>query len=313
MSGKIETKDYVFKVPETKLNKECICLYGTAEKNAETYCEVKKSREQYKRENGNRAQTITLNIFKKSFPLTVLTVGGCALVGAGIGATAFATPAAPVAGPVCTTIGGVGGAAVGVVLARRMIITKVAVAIQQSDHFMLWRTRAIANNVYPVFHNFICTEKEFKPFLCPLSRDIITIPLRAPDGQIYDYAKINDYFTTLTKDPDERIASPFNPEIKFCRNDLYFDRKLCEDLIKKGEKVYARVVKMGNKHIETHGLKAVIDNTRTIMDALYQQAKVETLTELQPRVDRGEITSEQRDRMAEKACIQWNFKKRTPS
>lgn len=311
-SSGMEEDKIVVKIPKTSIPRNAVCLRGKAKKNAELFCSNRRRiqrRELYKKNNKCLSKEITIKVVKKTFLLNTGKVATCTGVGVGIGAVGFATPAAPIAGPVGMAVGGGLGLGVGLYWASRSVKKKVNVTIEKSNEFALWRLNQFNDKVYFVFRNFLDTEKCFKKFICPIIGDLILMPMKAPDGHVYDWEYIEPYIDALTTDPNEAVPSPIENGKEFCKNDLVFDRKFCLDLIKKAEATYNKVLGIQAEHIKAEGLQAVIKNTKHVMEFIREQVEVSVYQELQPKVDSGEITEAERNEMVEKACRQWDFRR----
>lgn len=308
-----EEDQMVVRIPRTEISRNAICLRGKAQKNAQILCSASgktKRRAIYKKENRGVSKKITVQVVKRTFPLNTVKVVTCTAIGMGIGAIGFATPAAPIAGPVGTAVGGGVGFAIGTCWASRTVKKKVNVTIDKSDDFAFWRVCKIEEKVYPVFRNFLNTDERFKKFICPITGELILMPMKDPFGHVWDWEYIESYIDDLTDDPSELVPSPHDMGQKFCKNDLVFDRKFCLDLIKKAERTYNKVIDIQNEHIKAEGLKAVIKNTKHVMEFIREQVEASVYQDLQPKVDSGEITDAERDEMVEKACTQWDFRKK---
>lgn len=308
-----EAGEITIKLPRTEIPRNAIRLQGIALERVKTGCASTrkiKRRKIYKKENPSTVKKITIQVYKRTFPLNTVKVLTCTAIGAGVGAIGFATPAAPIAGPVGTAVGGTIGFALGSYLASRTIKERVKVTIYNSNEFVLWRLKKIESEAYRIFNNFLDAEIRFKKFIDPLTGELILIPMDAPDGHIYDFESIESYIDKLTDDPKEKVPSPLVEGVEFCKEDLVFNRKFCLDLIKKAESTYTKVIAIQNEHIKAEGLKAVIKNTKHVMEFIREQVEASVYQDLQPKVDSGEITDAERDKMVERACVQWDFRKK---
>ena len=64
---------------------------------------------------------------------------------------------------------------------------------------------------------------------------------------------------------------------------------------------------MQNEAIKAKGLKTVMKNTKLAMGDMHKQMHAEYLADLQPHVDSGDLSIEERDRLIKKYCAQWDI------
>jgi len=298
-------------IPKTLIPFDSIKLSGDAEKTARLYCGYANRQRvrAYKNDHANQAKlvkkTTTIEVLKhdKLKNAKIMTI--CTVILGGIGSIGWV--AGPIGGAPGTTLGVLGGMALGGVLLKNRINKKIRVQISISDHFTQWRADAIINKVYPIFKNFINGRKEFEDFICPISQDICAIPMLAPDGQTYDKDTIEEYIASLGVGDDDHIESPYKNGT-FCKNDLIINTQYCKDIIEKAKEVYKEVITAGDDSIQAHGLDAVKKNTKDIMNSFKTQVEYQVWAELKPEVESGKITNDQRDAIIARTVAQWDWK-----
>ena len=62
-----------------------------------------------------------------------------------------------------------------------------------SDKYKAWAEEARKTDVYPVYKKIIEGDKRFDTFICPISMDLIRIPVYAPDGRTYEQSNIIEW------------------------------------------------------------------------------------------------------------------------
>lgn len=79
--------------------------------------------------------------------------------------------------------------------------------ISHSPEYHNWRNQAIQTNVYPLFQKFLKESDELQDLMCPLTDDLITDPVKAPNGRIYEKKAILDWLEKKNREyPPERLA-----------------------------------------------------------------------------------------------------------
>lgn len=90
--------------------------------------------------------------------------------------------------------------------------------LANSQPFRQWYTQAKVAETFPSLIEFL---KDKLPLsLCPLSHEIIEVPVLAPDGMTYEKKSIEAYLDNKTRDPSEKVSSPLMENFYFCKNDL---------------------------------------------------------------------------------------------
>jgi hypothetical protein len=298
-------------IPPTDIDFDSIRLAGDAKKSARLYCASgnKKRVQVYKKDYPQQAKvvkkTTTIHVIKHNKLKNTKIMSICIGIFGGIGSIGWV--AGPAGGIPGTTLGVLGGMALGGYFLKDRINKKIRVQISISDHFVSWRTEAITNKVYPIFKNFINASKEFEDFICPISLDICAVPMLAPDGKTYDKDSIEEYIASLGAGDDDPIESPIRNGT-FCKNELVLNTQYCRDLIEKSQKVYQDVIKIGKEKVKADGLVAVKKNTKEIMKSLMTQVEYQVWAELKPDVESGKINTAQRDAIVARTVAQWDWK-----
>ena len=79
--------------------------------------------------------------------------------------------------------------------------------ISHSPEYCNWRNQAIQTNVYPLFQKFLKESDDLQDLMCPLTDDLITDPMKAPNGRIYEKKAILDWLEKKNREyPPERLA-----------------------------------------------------------------------------------------------------------
>lgn len=78
----------------------------------------------------------------------------------------------------------------------------------QAPEYNHWKGEAILSKFYPLFQQFLKESPELQEFLCDLRQDLITHPLRAPNGKIYEKEAIEEWLSNQAAlYPPERLAT----------------------------------------------------------------------------------------------------------
>lgn len=70
------------------------------------------------------------------------------------------------------------------------VATYNANKMERFREYKAWRDQAIRDKVFPLFQQFLEKSAVIENFLCPLTQDLITIPVRDPKGRIYERNEI---------------------------------------------------------------------------------------------------------------------------
>lgn len=298
-------------LPNTGVSNNSLMLIGKAEKNCKMQSKDKsRTREiTYKKENkqlvkiATKKTTVTVvkKDAKKNSQVMATSVGIGSLVGC-VGAAG---------GPIGLVAGVAAGAGIGFVVGgiyiRNKITKRLNIHLFTSDHYMKWRNDAIQTKVFPIFKNFINVEEYLEDFLCPITYDIISMPMKAPDGRTYEKLDIEKYIDGKTKDPNKLVESPFKGK-EFSKNQLVFDLDYCQRLIKKTSEIYDLVKKVEGRNIERDGLKAVKKNTTETVRSIHEQVELYYLREFSNNKANKDRPSTERYEYVERKSAQWDWR-----
>jgi hypothetical protein len=95
-----------------------------------------------------------------------------------------AIPAVLTARATMIIAGGVAGAFGGGLVGGAIGTTYSIVTLTKSDEYQCWKGKAIAQRVFPIWINFL--GQQVREFICPITHELIKVPLRGPDGIIYE-------------------------------------------------------------------------------------------------------------------------------
>lgn len=95
-----------------------------------------------------------------------------------------------IGGSLAGVSGAVKGAAIGATVLGVATITYNLCTIPRSDAFKEWLGKAIKSEVFPMFLDFIQDDQEVAEFFCAITHDYPDVPVRLPDGQVYEKAAI---------------------------------------------------------------------------------------------------------------------------
>ncbi len=296
-----------------------IILIGNAKRNVQPYCDRNKNavaRNEYKKDCSKEAAKLTketaINHLKTKAPRNVAVVAGGTAIGAGIG-VACGIPGGPVGMGVGGAVGGMLGAGFGLTYVTVSTTQKIKVEINHSNGFQKWKAQAIAEKSYPVFKNFIDGDLRFENFFCPLTLDIISVPMKAPDGKTYEKEAIETHIKASTPDFLEYInANPDNPDMRtrspirgidFDEKDLEFDYGYCTDIQMLARTVYREIQADQRKLVAQFGLKSLIQNTQEVMDESYTQLN----HAIYMREKRAGKSDKDSLKIAQKESVQYDF------
>jgi len=285
-------------VPPMAYTIDVITLCGQAKTDVRLYAgpREKPRRDVYKKDNVKVVKKVsrqtTIRVLKQDALKNSRTMAISVGIFGGLGSLGWL--AGPVGGAPGTSLGIALGMGVGGLIIKKSVDRKINIAITFSDHYAEWRAKAITTKVYPIFRNFIETDDVFEDFFCPISQDICSVPMLAPDGRTYDQSQINDYIASLGAGDDDPIVSPIRGK-SFCKNDLIVNTQYCRDLVKKAEEVYDDVVRYGRDNEIKHGVAAVIKNTQDLMEGIRIQVAFQLYYAYDDDVRNHRLTEDERD------------------
>lgn len=163
-------------------------------------------------------------ILEKSIVPVSLTVPPCAIIGGGIGfgIGGIVTWYWPVISWIGPLIGGTIGVSLGTAIGGTASSVLTTIRIQNSDHYMDWKQQLIDVKVYNTFKDYLSKDLILQSCLCPISLDIMMVPVKAPDGLVYEQEEILSWI----KNKREDSAASIYREIDFGENDLLFDKEV---------------------------------------------------------------------------------------
>lgn len=127
------------------------------------------------------------------------------------------------------------------------------IQIKQSRDYSIWKAEKIRQNVFSHFAAFLQEEKLFSEFLCPIKQDLIEIPVKAPDGRVYNLPDIEEWLSKKEKEfPPEKLLkmseeerreaistfSPIRTGVYFTKNDLVYDPQYHAKLFQRIKEVF---------------------------------------------------------------------------
>jgi len=139
----------------------------------------------------------------------IVELGEHLILGAAIGAGGGFVGGALVSGPAFGVVGAIFGGLPGFVTGYKIgtALSTVAEAIgggikgieqfeikfMSSDKYKAWVEEARKTDVYPAYQKIIEEDPRFENYICPLSYDLIRVPVRAPDGKTYEQTHIVEW------------------------------------------------------------------------------------------------------------------------
>jgi hypothetical protein len=116
--------------------------------------------------------------------------GGGAILG--VGAVLVLNPPTGVAATIYSTLiglfgGAAAGAAVGAGVGTSLGLTaQLVINLEGGGSYEEWRQRAVREKVFGLYQRAITQEHDLAEFMCPITRDLISDPVLAEDGRIYE-------------------------------------------------------------------------------------------------------------------------------
>jgi len=298
-------------VPDTDLPYEAIVLCGQAQKDARTYCGPNERPRQavYKKENRKEykdvAKKTTLIVLKQDAAKNARVMGISVFIFGSLGSLGWL--AGPLGGIPGTTLGISSGLGVGGYLIKKHIDKRIRISIAISDHYNEWRLKSIVDKAYPVFKNFLNTDDYLNDFLCPISQDICSVPMLAPDGHTYEFSEIKAHIRGKTNNDNVKVPSPLRIN-SFCMNDLVFDTQYCKNLIEKCTEIYIDVLKVSKGNQIAFGVKAAKVHTQNMMEAIRKQIAHQIYDEYEEAVRKNKMSVQDREDLIQLSCKQWDFR-----
>lgn len=105
-------------------------------------------------------------------------------------------------------LGGITGGTIGygATFANRCI------QLKHSNEYLRWEAEAIQQNVLPLFKDFLSENEVIQNFLCPVTGDLITVPVRAADNATYEQQGIEHWLDSIL--PTDAAYAAMSPEQK---------------------------------------------------------------------------------------------------
>lgn len=299
------------KITKEDLPINALILYGQAKKNCEIYCgsdtteriEIYKEKhpKEYKKHCKKNSLTTVLLEDKKT---NSLVMSLCTSIVGGLGSLGWL--AGPIGGAPGTTLGIAGGMMLGGVIIKHLVNERIDIALQVTDHYVLWLSQNIVDIVYPVFKNFINTDEEYQDLLCPISLDVCSVPVKAPDGRTYNLKDIAEYIEGFTDKDDVKVVSPIRNG-SFSKLDLYIDHDYCKKIIDVSDNAFYKVRCQSRSNQVSHGKKAVIAHTKHIMSEIKDQVAFAIWKKFDSLVKAKKMSEAERSEHIVKATAQWDF------
>lgn len=192
------------------------------------------------------------DIILKITSVSVTTVFVCASGGMAIGAVsgAIAGSSMPVLGSsggavAGAQIGAIAGATFGIIIGTSVAVIKLS----ESNHYIQWKTRALKENVYPIFQEFLKNDEAFEDLICPLTYELPMVPVMSPNGHTYEKHAIEKW---IDLHPDR--SCPFKGK-NFTKQDLVYNQKHVRKIVKKAKELLANQ-EMNQRPVIVEGLNA---------------------------------------------------------
>jgi len=294
--------------PKTEISNEKIILVGSAKDKCDIllddenmdFCEF------FKSENKRSVKAAKIKLVKKDAKKNSAIMTLATTTGIAVGSVGWA--GGPIGGVIGMGIGGITGIAIGSIYINHKVTKKINLHIIASDKYQVWRSSAISQQIFPVFKMFLDASEEFKTFLCPLTKDLISLPLRAPDGYTYEKDAIFEYLKKNTgSDKDlATFKSPVNARA-ICKATLVFDFDYCIRLIQKTKQVYLEICKHRDRLVLKHGFDAVEQNTIQTMKYVQTQVKMYYFDLYEDQVNKNEISEQKRAELIAKTKKEWDW------
>jgi len=98
------------------------------------------------------------------------------------------------------------GAAIGGGIGSLVSATRKVKEMERSKEYATWRAQAIRDKVFPLFQQFLEKSDVIENFLCPITRDLITTPVRDPKGRVYEQDAIFAWIDRVVPYTPEALA-----------------------------------------------------------------------------------------------------------
>ncbi len=78
--------------------------------------------------------------------------------------------------------------------------------MERFREYRTWRKQAIRDQIFPFFQQFLKESGGIRKFLCPITQDLISIPVRDPKGRVYERDEIFAWIDQVVPYPPEALA-----------------------------------------------------------------------------------------------------------
>lgn len=202
---------------------------------------------------------ISLRILSISIPTILCVTAVGTVVGALAGGVVGTVKGGAMSVPGALTGAKIGGCA-GFTLGIAVSSIHVTIQIRQSDHYIRWKTQALQDKVYPLFQDFLKQDEQFQDLICPISFALPVVPVKSPNGHVYEKASIEKW---LLSNPDN--PCPLRGK-SFTKSDLVYDQKHLNKIIKRAKELLNQKL---NPHVG-EGLRALNESLTSNRFAVFQ-------------------------------------------
>lgn len=216
--------------------------------------------------------------------------------------------ASPLGGMIGTPVGVGAGLLVGGLVVKHLVNEQVNIAIQFSDHYVVWKNEAIASKIYPIFRNFLDADHVFQDFMCPIADDICSIPVKSKfdDKHTYNQKHIFDYIDDYADKKTGKVNDLFGGT-PFGKEDLLVDSAYCHRLLAKMKSVSIHVLQLGREIEIQYGIDAVMTNTQDLMSSIRKSLGGPLWMDYEEKIRKGTYTNDEAVKYWEKSLAQWDF------
>jgi hypothetical protein len=98
------------------------------------------------------------------------------------------------------------GAAIGGGIGSLVGATYNVSEMERSREYKTWRAQAIRDKIFPLFQQFLEKSDVIENFLCPITQDLISIPVRDPKGRVYERDAVFGWIDRVVPYTPEALA-----------------------------------------------------------------------------------------------------------
>lgn len=174
------------------------------------------------------SETMTLHIRS----ISIISIASGALIGAVVGAIGGVVAAPSGIGVAPAVAAGIAigtGLGIGVGFGVKEVVS--VIVIRRDESFIKWRKKAIEDQAWPVFKNFLKQKEEFNALRCQLSGEVPIVPVESPNGHIYEKEVIEKW---LDEHPNQTCPKGGN---KFTKADLVYSPTHAKKIIEIARRV----------------------------------------------------------------------------